>query len=407
MIKVDLHCDIASPSGYSAHARELVKAMDPVCDLRIIDHKHDKDSVSVKAEEAKLIKDLMAKDRKPDVRIQFETPEFFKPEAGVVNIGFTQWETSRIPDTENIPGTERTEARFNWVAQMNKMDVMWTSCDYARCAFMESGVTVPIERVQGPVDTEFYQPRTEEMPLEDLVVMNDLPVPRNERPVCLGMIAQWTPRKGVDDFLVCALSRFDRDEVTILLKTYGGDFSDREQAACVQEVKKLRKMVRNPRAPRIVLITHKLTDMDISRLYNTMDIYVNPSKGEGLCMPLVQAMASEVVPVSNRFSAPSDYIVDQHNGFSVNYTLEPAVYQPYSPWYRYDQDWGRIDVKDLENNIRAAISVKHNEPRAWARMKQCARKTIVDNMSTTVVGKHINKLLEEAIGSPRRSVAVA
>lgn len=399
MIKVDLVCDIASPSGYSAHARELAKAMAPICDLRIIDHKHDKETVLLPTEDSKTLKELMSKDRVPEVRVQFETPEFFKPEPGVKNIGFTQWETTKIPATNEIPGTGKSEPRFNWVAQMNKMDAMWTSCDSARVAFMQSGVVVPVGLVQGPVDCEFYQPRAEEMPLEDLVVVGDKPTPRSERPVAVGMIAQWTPRKGIDDFLVCMLSRFHRDEVAIVLKTYGGDFSDREQHACIEEVKKIRKMIRNANAPRVIMITSKLTDTDISRLYNSLDIYVNPSKGEGFCMPLVQAMASRVVPVSNRFSAPSDYIEHEHNGYLVKYTLEPAVYQSYSPWYRYDQDWGRVDVGDLERQIKAAICMKNNNPSYWKRMQEAARDTIVGTMSHEVIGKKIQVLLEDTLGS--------
>lgn len=399
MIKVDLVCDATSPSGYSAHARELIKAMHPVCDLRVVDHKHDSVTVQLAADEAKLISTLAAKDRKPEVRIQFETPEFFRPEPGIKNIGFTQWETTRIPDTDAIPGVTKSEPRFNWVKQMNRMDAMWSSCDLALQAFRDSGVTVPTHVVRGPVDCELYQTRTEEMPLEELVIIDDKPVPRNQRPFVVGTIAQWTPRKGLDDLLVCVLSRFRREELVLLLKVYGADFSDREQAACIEEVKRIRKMVRNANAPKVVLVTHKLTDTDVSRLYNSMDVYVNPSKGEGFCMPLVQAMASSVVPISNGFSAPSDYIAHKENGFLVKYTLEPAVYQPFSPWYRYDQDWGRIDVRDLEEQIRAAMRIRTSNPLRWDTLKTNARAMIVDTMSHGVVGQRIKTLLERTLGS--------
>jgi glycosyltransferase involved in cell wall biosynthesis len=405
-ITVDLVCDILSPSGYSAHARELVKALHPVVDLKIVESKHDRMSVQVSEDELRLYKDLARKTRAPQVRIQFETPEFFKPQEGVFNIGFTQWETTRIPDTD-LKG----EPRLNWVKQMNKMNAMWTSCHMAKKAFVDSGVTVPVDVVQGPIDTDFYRPRLPELDIRDIVIDREGNViPREKRVPVVAMIAQWTMRKNIEAFLITMLSMFNAGEVIVLLKTYGSSMEDPDQVAMVRErVGALVKLVGNPTPPQVSLITHKMTDAEIAALYSSIDIYVNTSRGEGFCMPLTQAMASECFPISCAFSAPADYIrgrlregyIDcergrnSPNGLSVGYTLAPAVGMSYTPWYRHTQMWGDIDRKGLGDAVRWAIDLRAQKRGSYDSICRAARETVVSEMSTPQVGLRVLEILRK------------
>jgi glycosyltransferase involved in cell wall biosynthesis len=403
-ISVDLVCDILSPSGYSAHARELVKALDPVVDLRIVDRKHDRQTVSVDYEQGQLYKRLMAKARVPKVRIQFETPEFFQPSASVFNIGFTQWETTRIPDTD-LGGEER----MNWVKQMNRMNAMWTSCSMAAKAFKDSGVTVPVSVFSGPVDPEFYRPRLPELDLQDIVISREgAVIPRDQRPPVVGMMAQWTKRKNIEGFLVTMLSRFQRDEVAVVLKTYGSSM-DASQGKMVRErVDMLVKSVGNPNPPKILVLTEQLSEEEIASFFSSIDIYVNTSRGEGFCMPLVQAMASECFPISNGFSAPADYLrgamvytmkheplADRRmNGIPIPYTLAPVFGMNYVPWYRYDQSWGEIGLDSLADAVRLAVRWRKEKPESYRAVCQNARQTVIDRMSPKAIGEAMLKEIE-------------
>jgi glycosyltransferase involved in cell wall biosynthesis len=375
VIRLDLISDLYSPSGYSAHAREVIKALAPVTDLRIIDSKHDRSTVKMTPEDTRFYSGLQNKTRQPDVVVQFETPEFFKPVAGVPYIGFTQWETTKIPNTDL-----NDQPHLNWVKQMNKMSAMWTSCTSAKKAFQSSGVEVPVDVIPGPVDTAFFRPGLPELDITDLVYKDDRLVPREERPVVLGCVAQWTARKNISDLIISVLSAFKKDEVLLLLKTYGSTMAQEHTEGVLKQIQGLRQMVKNPDAPRIVVLTNQMTDEEIARLYSSMDFVVNPSRGEGLCLPLVQGMASGVVPISNGFSAPSDYIEDGVNGYLVNYVMEPAVHMVYNPWYRYDQRWAKIDPQDLIAATSVGIHNLRNRPKDFVTMQQRARETIVNQM---------------------------
>jgi len=410
MIAVDLITDVASPSGYSAHGREVIKALHPYVDLRIIDHKCNRLSVDLTPEENELFAVLQSKTRDPQVRIQFETPEWFDPQNSMVNIGFTQWETTRIPD-EDIQGNPR----YNWVKQMNRMDEMWSSCSLGIRAFQDSGVTIPGHVVQGPMDTQLYRPGHEELPLEGIVFKEDKYVSRSERPVVVAMMAQWQERKNVEAFLYTMLSRFKKGEIVILLKAYGSTMDDAQGTIVEERVNQVRGWVGNPNAPDVVVITQKLTDLEIARFFNSVDIYVNTSRGEGFCMPLVQAMATECFPVSCGFSAPADYIKSPHepafaeelgaalkhqaedvNGFLVNYTLEPVMGVKGSAWYTYKQDWATIDCDDLQKKVHVARNLRETKHSHWDTVRQNARKYVQEHMSHEVIGKHMAKLIEGA-----------
>jgi hypothetical protein len=94
-------------------------------------------------------------------------------------------------------------------------------------------------------------------------------------------------------------------------------------------------------------------------------------------------MSAGCVPITNAFSAPSDYVFNTVNGFTVPYDLTPAVFMRHNPWYRYDQYWGQISMYGLERAIRDALALRKSES-DFRAMAQRARETIVQQMSLDV-----------------------
>jgi lysyl-tRNA synthetase class II len=131
-------------------------------------------------------------------------------------------------------------------------------------------------------------------------------------------------------------------------------------------------------------------------------------------------MASGCVPISNEFSAPSDYIyplypnwesfadveeelgrqvvTNQANGFLVDYTYEPAVHMLHNPWYRFDQRWGRINMQDLIKQIRGAVDLKKNHPLWFNKVRANARATVCDTMSGAKFAEVAIQSLEGVLG---------
>jgi len=404
-LAVDLVCDIYSPSGYSNHAREIIRAIHGLVDLRIVDHKHDRISVQLDSMEAPLFRSLEEKTRKADVRIQFETPEFFQPVPDVVNIGFTEWETTRIPDTD-YKGSERN----NWVKQMNLMDGMLTSCASAAKAFVDTGVKVPICHFLGPVNTDMHSPAMPELAIEGLTVdSGGVFIPRDKRPLVVGMVAQWTLRKNIEDFLITLASRFKRDEIWILLKTYGSVMDQAHSKVIEKQASDILSWVKNPDAPQVTLVTEKLSDAEMAQLYSVMDVYVSTSRGEGFCLPVAQAMSTGVIPVVCGFFAPGEYVDHGINGYVLPYQLRPAVGMVHNPWYRADQSWADVDCMTLEQTLKKLIKLRNEPPaidRAWDVMKAAARAAAQNKFSYDVTGQRMMMAIKEIMQCVRPGITV-
>lgn len=389
MIRIDLLTDIDSPSGYSNHARELVRSLAPICDLRIIDHKHDRMTVPIPKDLTAIVSHARSNERPADVRIQFETPEFYRPEPGCRNIGFVQWETTRIPDTDH-----NGDPRLNWVKQMNLMDEIWTSASQSIEAFKASGVTVPIHLVLGPIDTFLYTPQGADLPIKGLVVKDDCRIDKKDRPLTVGIVAQWTKRKNIEGSLIPLLARFKHDEIAIVIKTYLSDMrSQQQKQMIIDQLKNIRAAVNNPNAPSINLIAEQMSDADMSCLYRTFDVVLNTSRGEGFHMPTAYGMACGAVPITCGFSATGDY-VNSDNGYVIPYTLAPVVGMKHNPWYRSNQWWAEVDQHAVAELVRAAMKAKGNDLQLKA---QASIKTAREFLSTDAVSRRLQKLLEVAV----------
>jgi glycosyltransferase involved in cell wall biosynthesis len=80
------------------------------------------------------------------------------------------------------------------------------------------------------------------------------------------------------------------------------------------------------RCDRIVITSQFLTDDEMSAMYGAADFYLCTSVAEGQNLPLLEAMAHGVVPVTPDHTAMSDYD-SEHNGIIVP-TCRIASYRP-------------------------------------------------------------------------------
>lgn len=408
MLGVDLVCDVYSPSGYAAHARELIRALVPYVDLRLVDHKHGLENVALEPRDAELFTRLSQKSRRGQIRLELQTPEFFEPDPNALNVGFTHWETTRIPDSDRDG-----DARKNWVRQLNRMDAVFTSCELARRAFRDSGVRTPSFLIRGPIDVRAYHPHANELQIDGITHRGGNAIPRDERPPVLAMVAQWTRRKDIASFLETALSTFQRGETVILVKSWGPVRDDDPSGYVRDRVARILADLGDAGSrPEVVTLTEPLSEADMARLFSSIDIYVNTSRGEGLCLPLAQAMSSRCFPISCGFSAPADYVVDldvdphRGNGFLTDYTEVPASETSENPWYGGSQAWAQVDREHLASQLRRAVDLHSRDRATFDAVTARARATVVEGMSPEAIGPRVANLLAQAyrekFGSGRR-----
>ena len=394
-VKILLRTDIDSPSGYSAHARQLVQSLLLIeeVDLKIEPRKHDTATVPFGAAEQELYHRLTSKEWvRPDILIHFETPEFYEPLKDCFNIGFTMWETTNIPSTD-MDG----QPRMNWVHQMNQMDEIWTAATDAETAFGASGVKTPVRIFSGPIDTDLYKPDLPELAIRGLTVDSaGERIERKNRPFVIGFMGQWTKRKNIEDWLLWLMSQFKKGETIGLIKTYGSHMTGDQTQAVHQRIGLARQQIRGVQdGAGINLITNKLSDQDIARWFQTPDMYVSFSRGEGFALPVVQAMSSGCVVAHTAFGGPRDYIRHGENGYLLPCSLEPVTGMIYNPWYRADQWWARVDMGAATKIIVDAMKYREKDPVFWSTMQEDARETIIQKCSIQAIATQLAKRFAE------------
>src|SRR4051794_4299772 len=254
-----------------------------------------------------------ASDEQLEVRHQW--PYDFGPSTGRLAV-IQPWEFGAIPQ--------------EWVEPIrSNVDEIWVPSEYVRQMYAAGGGDPGrIQGIPNGVDLDLFRPDGPEFPLD---------APPGTRFLFVGGLIE---RKGPDLLLAAYLDAFQgRDDVSLVIKDFGADTiypgADRTR---------LEAYARERTAPRIVYLHGDLADEEMAALYRSCDAMVLPYRGEGFCMPALEAMASglpvivpaggptdEFVPHSACWRIPARRAykavnrVDEWDTASTPFTLEPDV----------------------------------------------------------------------------------
>lgn len=402
---VEFITDYDSPSGYSSFVRSFIKALyNAGVGIKITPNKHDKTTIPLDEFWSEHAGEFVTNQGRPDIRMHVETPEFFRSIPGILNIGYTFWETDKIPGFSR-PGEPSPPPHFNWVKQMNLMDEMWTAAESAKEAFHNSGVKCPV-RILG-IPMEFLEDK-KELPITGITVdQSGKKIPREDRRIVIGSVAQFNFRKNIEDLIISVCSEFRSHEVVLLLKTYGSQQNDPQQEELIRKrVMGLKNVVGWKDIPQIVLVQNTLTDIQMRQLYNSMDIFVTATRGEGFCIPAAQAMGSGVPTICTGWSAMMDFVLGENDGkrmidqtgWPVRYQMEPVYGMPFIPWYRPDQRWARINMPDLMRTMRKVYEGVKNGDETIKEVAANGAKRVRELYSPEAIGRIGKAHLEAALG---------
>ncbi|WP_246226518.1 glycosyltransferase [Pseudomonas atagonensis] len=142
-----------------------------------------------------------------------------------------------------------------------------------------------------------------------------------------------------------------------------------------------------PFACRVVVMHGYLDDAQYARLYAAASFYVNASRCEGLCLPLMEFMSSGKPVIAPDHTAMEDYI-DDSVAFVVKSSEELTIWpQDTRIIYRtlrYRPDWGSLKSA-YENSYRVA----RNQPQDYQRLSAAAVQRMHDYCAFAPVQKRM------------------
>ncbi|NOU66522.1 glycosyltransferase [Paenibacillus sp. LMG 31461] len=251
----------------------------------------------------------------------------------------TVWETSKTPN--------------KWRSHMNKFDAVCVPTQHNKRALQNSGVTVPIYIVPHGVDTKVFKPTNPKFVL-----------PRAAGRFTFVSVFGFQHRKNPEGLLRAYWEEFSsEDNVILVIKTNG--YMPYENEKWIQrQIRQYKKRlgINKDTAP-VVIIGRRLSGKQLKGLYTLGDAFVLPTRGEGVGLPFLEALASGIPVITTAWGGQMDFLTN-NNSFLIPYQLKnPSISMnsshAISRSFRYlfaekGQLWAEPDHYSLRMNMRKA-----------------------------------------------------
>lgn len=374
---------VADFSGYGQAGRDYVLALNqhPLVnnihiDLRSFEHRADPSCFQDVAspENADILSSLATQKRlnKYDVHIIHMTPDLWprvKHNASC-RIGYCAWETDRIPSF--------------WRAGLESVNQVWVPCFYNQKAVSNVCITAPAYVIPHCFDLEEKRLQLASVPTLNLTGASP-------STTIFYSIGQWIERKNFGELIRAYCATFSSGEdVLLALKTFIGRGQSNETEILKEAIGIIKKKLRLPDTPPILLINKKLSNQEIIGLHKTADIYISLHRAEGWGLPVSDAIlyGNEVI-VSN-YGGVSDFC-NSENANLVS-CIETFVYgMEFSVNYNGRMIWGQPNLVEASKMMRRAYLAKQNHQPLGGH------QSTMEKFSYTNVSNKMIALMEEVL----------
>ena len=352
------HSHTGFPGGYCLHSRSLVK--------KLVEKKikiHYKFIGGCNDDEP-LADDFLVDDLRNNMgsmklpQITLSTGLNCFSNSGKYKIAFTTTEVDGIPR--------------DWVRVLNEMNEVWTTSEFAKKAFICSGVKPPIFNMREGVDPNYFHPKAK--PFENNAKRNFLFISN----------FAWGRRKGVD----------------LLFKAFSQEFSYSEDVALVLKVlpsyhaanikADMANMYHRSDGAPIIVWDTVLPAYLLSGFYTAGQCLVFPTRGEGFGLPPIEALACGVPAIVTGYSGQMDYLVKSGCPLPgvelIDYKIEK--FDGSDSIYYHGFNWAVPSVKHLRQLMRKVFTnYKEYKQGAMETSKYIRKEWSWDKVSDLVINR--------------------
>lgn len=236
-----------------------------------------------------------------------------------------------------------------YVETANSFDGIVVPNEFNRQAFRRGGTHVPIYVANYGVNSQVFTP--------------DGPKHRWNEPddvfIFLSVFG-WSHKKGPDALVHAFLQEFSAQErVVLVIKTFSAGIHEFPW----EWYDDIANTVQKENKPSVRIVVDEFSPEQMATIYRGANCFVLPSRGEGVCLPILESMACEVPVIATGWSGFTDFFGPK-SGYYIPYTMVKTSPQWFSPLYGPHQMWAEPDADALQTLMRRVYTLRDE-----ARMK--------------------------------------
>lgn len=248
-------------------------------------------------------------------RIQHTVPNRFYKENYKVNIGCTTFESNSLPSS--------------WLEKCSQMDRVFVPNKFNYNTFIKGGVR-NVCIVPPAIDIETYNKEVAPLKKDFL------------KGFCFLSVFYLSERKNWRTLIKSFVNTFEpQDDVSLIIKTFNRKKDAKE--IINRYLKELGS------SHNIIIINELYTKEQLISLYKSCHCFVLPSKGEGVGLPVIEAMLCGLPVIVTKWSGILDYANDDNSYLIKVANLEKDTEIEKLTSNFKDCLWANVDISDLQN----------------------------------------------------------
>ena len=303
---------------------------------------------------------------KVDSIFQTCLPQSFTPNNYAKNIGITMLETTDISKSVGVK-------------IINGLDTICVPSKQEAKCLQISGVTIPIKVISQPLDIRYYGNREYKISMRNAVIDNSFK---------FYTIGEMVYRKNILDIVTAFNLAFHQtDNVSLVIKTNKTSKEVHEYLDNWKKRLNLKKQYKQE-----IVISDRLSDLDLLGLHNYCDCFVSASYGESFCRPAAEALVLGKTPIVTDNTGMVDF-VNNDNGYVVQSRRMPVAPEhtgmsPGFDFYTANEYWYQPNVYQIAQSMKDIYNMSRKNKEKYEKKKNLGIESI-QQFSYENIGKKI------------------
>tara|TARA_Y100000389_G_scaffold116917_1_gene114124 strand:- start:4985 stop:6079 length:1095 start_codon:yes stop_codon:yes gene_type:complete len=301
-----------------------------------------------------------------DICIQHTLPHLYSYDSKFKNIGFIATETSNFIES-------------SWQHHANLMDEIWVPTQSCKNACIQSEITQPVKIAPHSLDISKYNSvkyLNQGSKIDNLINTFNFV-----------FVGEFVERKNIQALVKAFHMEFEPDEpVNLYIKTSQQSLDYvQNYFKQIKQGLKLRKEYKEE-----VVICGQLGKEDYMSTISQCHSFVMPSRGEGFCIPALEAMAMGIPVIYTEGTGMDDFC----SGSAVKSSEIPCFGAMSTIDYLYtaNEKWRKIDLEDLMVSMRE-VFMKWNTEIATEESREALKRA--SEFSHKEIGLKLKEILND------------